>query len=91
VTVAANATSSSSTITLSAANTAIQPGMVVAGPGINAGSNTWVITVSGTTVTLNQPVSSAQATAAQFSFTGYPEALVAWNFGYHSYFNATGV
>ena len=91
VTVAANATSSSTTITLSAANSAIVPGMAVSGPGITAGSNTYVTAVSGTAVTINTAVSSAQATAAQFSFTGYPEVLVAWNFGYHSYFNATGV
>ena len=91
VTVAANATSSSTTITLSAANSAITPGMAVSGPGITAGSNTYVTAVSGTSVTINNAVATAQATAAQFSFTGYPEALVTWNFGYHSYFNATGV
>jgi len=91
VTVTNNATSSSTTITLSAANSAILPGMAVNGPGINQGSNTYVTAVSGTTVTINTAVSTAQSTAAQFSFTGYPEALVTWNFGYHSYFNATGV
>jgi len=91
VTVTQNATSSSTTITLSAANTAILPGMVISGPGITAGSNTYVTTVNGTTVTINTAVTTAQSTAAQFSFTGYPEALVTWNFGYHSYFNATGV
>jgi len=42
-------------------------------------------------VTINRAVSSAQSTAATFSFTGYPEVLVTWNFGFHSYFNATGV
>ena len=91
VTVTQNATSSSTTITLSAANSAILPGMSVSGPGITAGSNTYVTAVSGTTVTINTAVATAQSTAAQFSFTGYPEALVTWNFGYHSYFNATGV
>lgn len=91
VTVTQNATSSSTTITLSAANSAITPGMAVSGPGITAGSNTYVTAVSGTTVTINTAVATAQSTAAQFSFTGYPEALVTWNFGYHSYFNATGV
>jgi len=91
VTVTQNATTSSTTITLSAANSAIQPGMAVSGPGITAGSNTYVTAVSGTTVTINTAVTTAQSTAAQFSFTGYPEALVTWNFGYHSYFNATGV
>lgn len=91
VTVTGNATTSTSTLTLSAANTAILPGMVVSGPGITSGSNTYVTSVNGTTVTLNQNVGTAQSTAAQFSFTGFPEALVTWNFGYHSYFNATGV
>ena len=91
VTVTQNATSSSTTITLSAANSAILPGMVISGPGITAGSNTYVTTVNGTTVTINTAVTTAQSTNAQFSFTGYPEALVTWNFGYHSYFNATGV
>ena len=91
VTVTQNAASSSTTITLSAANTAILPGMVISGPGITAGSNTYVTTVNGTTVTINTAVTTAQSTNAQFSFTGYPEALVTWNFGYHSYFNATGV
>ena len=91
VTVTNNATSSSTTITLSAANSAILPGMAVNGPGINQGSNTYVTAVSGTTVTINTAVSTAQSTAAQFSFTGYPEALVTWNAGYHGYNNATGV
>jgi len=91
VTVTGNATTSSTTLTLSAANSAILPGMVVSGPGITSGSNTYVTSVNGTTVTLNVAVTTAQSTAAQFSFTGYPEALVTWNFGYHSYFNATGV
>ena len=91
VTVAANATSSSTTITLSAANSAIQPGMAVNGPGITQGSNTYVTAVSGTTVTINTAVTTAQSTAASFSFTGYPEALVTWNAGYHGYNNATGV
>ena len=91
VTVTQNAISSSTTITLSAANSAILPGMVISGPGITAGSNTYVTTVNGTTVTINTAVTTAQSTNAQFSFTGYPEALVTWNFGYHSYFNATGV
>ena len=91
VTVTGTGTTSSTTLTLSAAVTGLQPGMVVAGPGINAGSNTWVTSVNGTTVTLNQAPATNQATAAQFSFTGYPEALVTWNAGYHGYNVATGV
>ena len=84
-------TSSSTTITLSASNSSIYPGMAVSGPGITAGSNTYVTTVNGTTVTINTAVTTAQSTATNFTFTGYPEVLVTWNFGYHSYFNATGV
>jgi len=91
VTVTQNATSSSTTITLSSSNSAILPGMAVSGPGINPGSNTYVTTVNGTTVTINVAVTTAQSTAVGFSFTGYPEALVTWNAGWHGYNNATGV
>jgi len=91
VTVTGQATSTGSTLTLSAANTAIQPGMAVSGPGITAGSNTWVTQVNGTAVTLNIAVSTAQASNQQFSFTGYPEVLVGWNSNFHSYSNSTGV
>lgn len=91
VTVAAAATTSSTTLTLSAANSAIQVGMVVNGPGILVGSNTYVTAVSGTTVTLNNAVTVAQATATNFSFTGYPEVLVTWSYDFHSYQIGTGV
>jgi hypothetical protein len=91
VTVSQTGTTSGASLTLSSANSGIQVGMVVSGPGINGGSNTYVIQVNGTAVTLNQAVTTNQASNVQFSFTGYPEALVTWNFGYHSYFNATGV
>ena len=90
VTVTGNATTSGTALTLTAAVTGLQPGMVVSGPGVTAGSGVYVTSVNGTSVTLSASVTT-QATAAQFSFTGYPEALVTWNFGYHSYFNATGV
>jgi hypothetical protein len=91
VVVSQNATSSSTAITLSAANTAILPGMAVNGPGITAGSNTYVTTVNGASVTINKAVTTAQSTATAFSFTGYPEVIVGWNYGYHSYLNYTGV
>ena len=91
VTVSQTGTTSGAALTLSSANSGIQVGMAVSGPGINGGSNTYVIQVNGTAVTLNQAVTTNQASNVQFSFTGYPEALVTWNFGYHSYFNATGV
>ena len=91
VTVTQTATSSSSTITLSASNSAILPGMAISGPGITVGSNTYVTTVNGTAVTLNKAVTTAQSSSTTFSFTGYPEVIVGWNYGYHSYLNATGV
>jgi hypothetical protein len=91
VNVTAAATSSSTTITLSASNSAIQPGMAVNGPGITVGSNTYVTAVSGTSVTINTAVTTAQSTAINFTFTGYPEVIVGWNFGFHGYLNATGV
>jgi len=91
VNVTAAATSSSTTITLSASNSAIQPGMAVNGPGITVGSNTYVTAVSTTSVTINTAVTTAQSTATNFTFTGYPEVIVGWNFGYHGYLNATGV
>jgi hypothetical protein len=65
--------------------------MAVNGPGITVGSNTYVTTVNGTTVTINKAVTTAQSSAVNFSFTGYPEVIVGWNFGYHSYQNTTGV
>jgi hypothetical protein len=91
VNVVAPATSSSTTITLAAANTAILPGMAINGPGITVGSNTYVTTVNSTTVTINTAVTTNQGTATNFTFTGYPEVVVGWTTGYHSYFNATGV
>ena len=91
VTVAQTATTSSTTITLSSTNSGIWPGMVVSGPGINPGSNTWVTAVNSTAVTINQAVTTTQSTNAVFSFTGYPEVVVGWNFGFHGYLNATGV
>lgn len=80
-------TSSSTAVTLSAANTSIYTGMAVTGTGIAA--NTVVAAVSGTSVTL-----SANATASgtvTLTFVGYPEVLVRWNFGYHAYENAVAI
>lgn len=80
-------TSSSTAVTLSAANANIYTGMVVTGTGIAA--NTVVAAVSGTSVTL-----SANATASgtvTLTFVGYPEVLVRWNFGYHAYENAVAI
>lgn len=79
--------SSSTAVTLSAANANIYTGMAVTGTGIAAG--TVVAAVSGTSVTL-----SANATASgtvTLTFVGYPEVLVRWNFGYHAYENAVAI
>jgi hypothetical protein len=75
-------TATSTAMTLSAANAQILRGMIVTGSGIPA--NTYVSAVSGTSVTLSAAATSS-LTAATFTFVGYPEVLVKWNFGYHSY------
>ena len=98
VTVTQTGTSSGTTITLSAANAAIQAGMQVivpnaAGNGYQAsgapGDYNYVTNVNGTTVTIANTVT--QATTVPLIFVGYPEVIVAWNFGYHSYMAAAGV
>jgi len=86
-TTASGTTSGSSTsVTITAANTNIFPYMSVTGTGISAGN--YVASVSGTTVTLQVAVNLASATTLTFS--GSPEVLVKFNFGWHSYYNATG-
>lgn len=93
VNVVQSCTSSSTTLTIpnSGTNSAILPGMAVNGPGITAGSNTYVTTVNGSTITINTAVATNQSTATNFTFTGYPEVIVGWNFGHHAYLNGTGV
>lgn len=75
-------TATSTAMTLSAANAQILRGMIVTGSGIPA--NTYVTAVSGTSVTLSAAATSS-LTGATFTFVGYPEVLVKWNFGYQSY------
>jgi len=93
VNVVQSCTSNSTTLTIpsSGTNSAILPGMAVNGPGITVGSNTYVTTVNGSTITVNTAVATNQATATNFTFTGYPEVIVGWNFGHHAYLNGTGV
>jgi len=89
--ISGNATSSSATLTITAANTAISPGMQLIAPSVSgayAGQYLTVTNVSGTTLTLSATVSVPAGTS--LSFVGYPEVQVQWNFGYHNYFNATG-
>ena len=94
VSVAATASTSgsSTTVTLTAANSAIQPGMQLIAPsgtGSLAGNFIAVTNVSSTTVTVSSAITLASGTAV--TFVGYPEALVVWNQGFHSYTNASGV
>ena len=77
---------SSTTVTLAAANSAITPYMSVSGTGITAG--TYVSAISGTNLTLS--VAANLATATTLTFSGSPEVLVKFNFGWHSYYNGTG-
>jgi hypothetical protein len=92
VTATASTSGSSTTVTLTAANSAIQPGMqliCVTGTGSLAGNYISVTNVNSTTVTVNSAVTLASG--SQVSFIGYPEALVTWNNTFHSYTNSAGV
>jgi hypothetical protein len=97
VTVAGTATvaGSSTTVTLTSV-VGISPGMQFLAPspstGALLGDYNYVVTVNSVANTLtvaNAVVIAAGGTAV--SFVGYPEVYVTWNFGYHSYMNATGV
>lgn len=91
LTVTASGTSSSTTVTLSAADSSIKAGMqfVVAGvANAGAGDYNLVTNVNGTTVTISKAVTISSA--ATLTFVGYPEVIVKWNQGYHSYENSTG-
>jgi hypothetical protein len=92
VTQTASTSGSSSTLTLAAANSAIQAGMQISSPsgtGAYSGNYVYVTNVNGTTVTLSSAVTIASGT--QVTFIGYPEVLVTWNGNFHSYNNTTGV
>jgi hypothetical protein len=83
---------SSSTLTLTAANTNISPGMQLIAPsgtGSAQGNYITVTNISGTTVTLSSAVTLASGSAV--SFVGYPEVLVVWNQGFQGMTNASGV
>lgn len=79
--------------------TGIQPGMAVTiGGTVYSGastaafptlSNLYVTGVSGSTITVSSAVTATSG--ASVSFVGYPEVIVGWNFGYHSYLIAAGV
>ena len=99
VTVATALTSSpagGTTFTVSS-TTGIQPGMqcIITGiSGTTAGSPGSNLTVTGvvtgtSTITVSANVTATSGTTV--SFVGYPEVVVAWNFGFHSYLLAAGV
>ena len=92
VSATASTSGSSTTVTLTAANTAIQPGMQLicsTGTGSAQGNYISVVTVSGTTVTVNSAVTLASG--SQVSFVGYPEVLVVWNQSFQGMTNTAGV
>jgi hypothetical protein len=80
-----------------ASTSGIVPGMqcVIAGiSGTTAGSPGSNLTVTGVVTSTSTITVSANVTAssgASVSFIGYPEVIVGWNFGYHSYLLAAGV
>ncbi len=86
VTLTGSGTCSTTTITLAAAVTGLQAGMQFIVPGVanaNAGDFNLVTNVNGTSVTISKSVTIASAT--DLTFVGFPEVLVKWNQGYHSY------
>jgi hypothetical protein len=99
------AVSSSATVTVASA-TGIQPGMQLictasGASGAQPSDFCTVVGVSSTTITVQSRTSATNgayttgsitipATSA-LTFVGYPEVIVGWNFGYHSYMYATGV
>jgi hypothetical protein len=92
ITGTASTSGSSSTVTLTAANSAITAGMQLIAPtgtGSLAGNYITVTNVNGATLTVSSAVTLASGTAV--TFVGYTEALVTWNQGFHSYTNASGV
>lgn len=93
-TVVGTGTSSSTTITLDAAVTGLQAGMAVVCPAASAGGQpgnyNYVTNVNGTTVTVGKTLTASTA-GSQFTFIGYPEVLVKWNQGWHSYQYATAL
>ncbi len=89
VTVGTTLTSSPSTATTFtvASTTGIQPGMEVVVGGTKV-TVTGVVT-STSTITVSASVSGTSGSSV--AFVGYPEAIVGWNFGFHSYLIAAGV
>lgn len=98
VTLSGSGTSSSTTVTLGAAVTGLQAGMQIivastAGTGYTTGGYpgdyNYVTNVNGTTVTIANAITAGST--VNMTFVGYPEVIVSWSGGYHSYMNAAGV
>lgn len=96
VSVATNLTAAASSTSLTVASTTgVFPGMQVVIPAATAGAglagfNTYVTAVtSATAVTVSASITAPNGAAV--AFVGYPEVLVKFNFGYHSYYNATQI
>jgi hypothetical protein len=79
------ATASSTTQTITVANTSILPGMIISGTGVTAG--TFVQSVSGTSITASGTITGVAGNT--LSFTGFAEVIVKFNQGYHAYQLAT--
>jgi len=93
LTATASTSGSSTTLTLSSALTGLQAGMQIIAPSASAGAwqsgaYNYVTNVNSTTVTLASAITLSSSTV---TFVGFPEVLVKWNQGYHSYQFATGV
>ena len=97
VATALSSSPSGATIFTVPSTTGIVPGMqcVIDGiSGTTAGSPGSNLTVTGVVTSTNTITVSASVTASSgtsVSFIGYPEVIVGWNFGYHSYLLAAGV
>jgi len=92
--VSGTGTAATTTITLDAAVTGLQAGMAVVCPDASAGGTpgdfNYVTNVNGTTVTVAKTLTASTA-GSSFTFTGFPEVLVKWNQGWHSYQFATAL
>jgi len=92
--VSGTGTAATTTITLDAAVTGLQAGMAVTCPEATAGGNpgdfNYVTNVNGTTVTVAKTLTASTA-GSNFTFVGFPEVLVKWNQGWHSYQYATAL
>jgi hypothetical protein len=92
--VSGTGTAATTTITLDAAVTGLQAGMAVTCPEASAGGNpgdfNYVTNVNGTTITVAKTLTAATA-GSNFTFVGFPEVLVKWNQGWHSYQFATAL